>query len=248
MFVLPLMLGLLLLVVAPLLLLVLLPRLLRAHRSVEGAGGVDAAAECRVVVVGGGFGGLTLCQALLSSRRRPQGLSVVLVEARDYFEYTPGILRALVRPSHHPQLLTPIASLPLTRDPAFRHLRAVASTICPSSHTLRAGAEQLPFDFLVLAAGSAYDANIKPIDLDSRETQGGGATPVSLVERRQSAAATTSAAAVDPPNLSVHSMSHRIGLIQQLHARIVAAHSITIVGAGLVGVVGAQPQPQPQPL
>ena len=205
--------------------------------------GEDAAAaaaedaECRVVVVGGGFAGLTLCRLLLSSPHRPRRLSVSLVEPRDYFEYTPGILRALVRPSHHPTLMSRIDHLPLTRAPGFTHVRAVASSVSLSERLVVAGEQRLPFDFVVLAAGSAYDAELKPLDLTSRQSAEGEGlcTPISASAAEPAERTTPSGAASAVP--FIHSMQHRLSSIQQLHTRLVAASTIIIVGAGLVGVV-----------
>lgn len=49
----------------------------------------------RVVIVGGQFAGRKV-EALLSGR--PQ-FTVALVDAKDFFEYTPSVLRALVEPA-----------------------------------------------------------------------------------------------------------------------------------------------------
>ena len=74
------------------------PRLLRREPS---------APPTRVAVLGGGFGGLTAARVLAADPR----LEVLLVDQREYFEYTPGILRAWVEPSVHPKLVNPIRRL-----------------------------------------------------------------------------------------------------------------------------------------
>ena len=74
------------------------PRLLRRE---------PPAPPTRVAVLGGGFGGLTAARVLAADPR----LEVLLVDQREYFEYTPGILRAWVEPSVHPKLVNPIRRL-----------------------------------------------------------------------------------------------------------------------------------------
>ena len=156
-------LTLLLLAVAPLL---LLARRLRRREARAPAG----EAAVRVVVVGGSFAGLTFCHRLLSRASSDPSsgvrLSVVLVEPRDFFEYTPGILRAVVQPSHHPSLLTELSSLPLHSETAFRLVkgRVSAAALDEGRVTLEGGEAPLPFDHLVLAVGSGYDAHIKAED------------------------------------------------------------------------------------
>merc|ERR1719464_2566007 len=55
--------------------------------------GVDA-----IVVVGGGFAGLSAC------RRLCKKFNVILIDAKEYFEYYPGILRAYLHPAEHGKL------------------------------------------------------------------------------------------------------------------------------------------------
>ena len=61
----------------------------------------------RVAVLGGGFAGLTAARTLAAT----PGLEVLLVDQREYFEYTPGILRAWVDTRAHARLVNPIRRL-----------------------------------------------------------------------------------------------------------------------------------------
>jgi len=54
--------------------------------------------ERRVLVIGGGFAGFVV------ARHMRHHYKVTLIDAKEYFEYTPGILRAFVHPEH----LTPL--------------------------------------------------------------------------------------------------------------------------------------------
>lgn len=59
----------------------------------------------RVVVAGASFAGLALTRQLLLDN----GLcDVIVVEPRDYFEYTPGVLRCFVAPGKAEGLLVPL--------------------------------------------------------------------------------------------------------------------------------------------
>merc|ERR1719482_2120965 len=48
----------------------------------------------RVLVIGGGFAGLCVARDLADH------FHVTLIDAKEFFEYTPGILRAYVKPKH----------------------------------------------------------------------------------------------------------------------------------------------------
>ena len=47
-----------------------------------------------VLVIGGGFAGFVV------ARHMRKHFDVTLIDAKEYFEYTPGILRAFVHPEH----------------------------------------------------------------------------------------------------------------------------------------------------
>ena len=72
----------------------------------------------RVAVLGGGFAGLTAARTLAKDRR----IEVLLVDQRDYFEYTPGILRAWVDPTVHRKLVNPIARLLRSKRARFQRV------------------------------------------------------------------------------------------------------------------------------
>jgi NADPH-dependent 2,4-dienoyl-CoA reductase/sulfur reductase-like enzyme len=63
------------------------------------------APPARVVVVGASFAGLALTRQLLASGAP---CDVTVVEPKDYFEYTPGVLRCFVAPEKAEGLLVPL--------------------------------------------------------------------------------------------------------------------------------------------
>merc|ERR1719263_1923278 len=52
----------------------------------------------RVLIVGGAFSGLFTCRDL------KKHFHVTIVDAKEFFEYTPGILRCYVKPAHFDSL------------------------------------------------------------------------------------------------------------------------------------------------
>jgi len=105
----------------------------------------EHAGKPTVVVVGGGYGGVTVAKAL------DETTSVVLVEPRDEFMHNIAALRALVDPSWLPRIFLPYAGLLA----AGRVVRDRAVLVEPGRVVTASGAE-IPADFVVLASGSTY--------------------------------------------------------------------------------------------
>ena len=53
-------------------------------------------AGSRVCIIGASFGGIATLKGLASK----PNVDITIIDSRDYFEYTPGILRAFVQPDH----------------------------------------------------------------------------------------------------------------------------------------------------
>lgn len=69
----------------------------------------DPATQCQVVIVGGSFAGLCVARHL-ERHQASLALSLTVVEPKEYFEYTPGILRAIVDDSYDAEhLLVPMS-------------------------------------------------------------------------------------------------------------------------------------------
>ena len=123
-----------------------------------------------VVIVGGSFAGLQALRDLCDCG----DFDVTLVEPKEYYEYTPGVLRCYVQPSRLSDGLT--APLPSQRS---RVVRAVAVSLDVSARELRVrhvGAEAaesvLQFDHCIIATGASYPcAPIRPSILDGAEIE-----------------------------------------------------------------------------
>ncbi len=79
--------------------------LLSSQRSTAADDTPPVAAH--VVVVGASFAGLAVARQLLADGH-DKPCRVTVVEPRDYFEYTPGVLRAFVSPGKAEALLVPL--------------------------------------------------------------------------------------------------------------------------------------------
>lgn len=114
----------------------------------------------RVVVVGGGYGGIAVAQAL------DDVVDVVLVEPKDAFEHNVAALRAVVDPSWSERIHFPYDGL-LRRGEVLRD-RAVQ--VDSGSVRLESG-KQLDADFIVLASGSSYPFPGKSGTEDAHEAE-----------------------------------------------------------------------------
>lgn len=103
----------------------------------------------KVIVIGGGFAG-AYC-----ARKLEKNFEVTLIDTKDYFEFTPSVLRTLVEPEHagkievcHQKYLPQAAVL---KD----------EVISITEHGVKTKSKNLPYDYLIIAAGSRYNLPIK---------------------------------------------------------------------------------------
>jgi NADH dehydrogenase FAD-containing subunit len=120
----------------------------------------NRAAKPTVVVVGGGYGGITAAKAL------DETSDVVLVEPKDAFMHNIAALRALVDPSWLPKIFFPSAGL-LTNGRVVRD-RAV---VVDPHRVVTASGEEIPADYVVLATGSRYPFPAKTDLVDTHRAQ-----------------------------------------------------------------------------
>jgi NADH dehydrogenase FAD-containing subunit len=113
-----------------------------------------------VVVVGGGYGGITVAKALDDTT------GVVLVEPKDAFMHNIAALRALVDPSWLPRIFLPYAGL-LTNGRVVRD-RAV---LVDPHRVITASGEEISADYVVLATGSRYPFPAKTDLVDTHRAQ-----------------------------------------------------------------------------
>ena len=115
----------------------------------------------KVVVIGGGFVGAMV------SRKLEKKFQVVLIDTKDYFEFTPSILRTIVKPKHMRKIQV-----------LHKHYLHRARVIHGSVKEISDGKvkvdvavsglhkkKSFDYDYLVIASGSSYSLPIKESNL-----------------------------------------------------------------------------------
>ncbi|MDP4039613.1 MAG: FAD-dependent oxidoreductase [Candidatus Pacearchaeota archaeon] len=103
----------------------------------------------RVVVVGGGFAGSTV------ARKLEKYFEVILIDTKNYFEFTPGILRTLVEPSH-------IKKIQVLHSHYLKHSEIITGKVSEiSKNMVLIGKRKINFDYLIISSGSKYELPIK---------------------------------------------------------------------------------------
>lgn len=137
-------------------------RLLAQRRPIGTPPGTSTPRPRRkVVIIGAGFAGLTAQRSLSD---HDEEYDVTVIDMKNYFEYTPGILRAFVDPSHLHKLT---CSVPSTRNTfVFGEVVRVCRGKPQGSVTVKLnkdGSEQvIEYDYLLVGSGSSYEKPIKP--------------------------------------------------------------------------------------
>jgi len=107
-----------------------------------------------VVVIGGGFSGLHCCR-LLRSR-----FKVVLVDAKEYFEYYPGILRAYLEPREH-RVLSGMYQ-PICDEMGVEFVWGEVKEVQADSKRVKvklafmSNEKVIPYDYSIVCTGSQY--------------------------------------------------------------------------------------------
>ena len=108
--------------------------------------------EPRLVVVGAGFGGLTLVQHL-----REAAFRITLVDRHNYHLFQPLLYQVATAALSPADIATPIRHVLSKQKNAAILLDTVTGADVAAKRVLLATEGALPFDFLVLATGSVYN-------------------------------------------------------------------------------------------
>src|SRR3989344_843508 len=103
----------------------------------------------RVLIIGGGFAGST------AARMLEKDFDVTLIDSKDYFEFTPGILRTLLEPKH----VEKIQVLHKNYLKKTRIIKGIVESIDRKNVFL--GRRKIRYDYLVVCSGSRYSLPIK---------------------------------------------------------------------------------------
>lgn len=103
----------------------------------------------KVVIIGGGFAGSSLAKKLESK------FEVVLIDMKNYFEFTPSVLRTLVQPEH-------IKKIQVMHAHYLRKTKIILGKVSEISRShVRIKNQRINFDYLAICSGSSYKAPFK---------------------------------------------------------------------------------------
>jgi len=113
-------------------------------------------AQRRVLVIGGGFAGLAIGRDL-----RDEFL-VTIVDAKEFFEYTPGILRAYVKPEHLDHLtftLQPVIEDKMGCKYIWGEVKELKGPerCCVIKTMFQQKTETIDFDYCIIASGCNFN-------------------------------------------------------------------------------------------
>jgi len=109
----------------------------------------------RVLVIGGGFAGFVV------ARHMRWHYKVTLIDAKEYFEYTPGILRAFVHPAHF-ESLTFMYQPVLEEKMGVKFIHGEVTSldgeerVCKYTEVRNGQEGEMGFDYCVIAAGCNF--------------------------------------------------------------------------------------------
>jgi NADH dehydrogenase len=104
----------------------------------------------RVVILGGGFGGLYAAQAL-----RRESVQITLVDRRNFHLFQPLLYQVATGSLSPGEIAAPLRSV-LSRQKNAQVLLGEATGLDAARRTLQLDGEELPYDFLVVATGMQH--------------------------------------------------------------------------------------------
>src|SRR3989344_5518085 len=103
----------------------------------------------KLVIIGGGFAGSYI------ARNLQYDMDVTLIDTKDYFEYTPGILKTIINPEHMYQIQKRHSDYLKKAKIVIGEVKEV------SKNFVKVNDEKISFDYLVISSGSRYCFPIK---------------------------------------------------------------------------------------
>jgi NADH dehydrogenase FAD-containing subunit len=110
----------------------------------------------QIVIIGGGFAGTRIARKLERQKGR---FAVTLIDCKGYFEFTPGILRTIVQPSH-------IRSIQKRHAHYLKNTEIIEGEVTAieekgDTRNVMVDKRKIPFDYCIIASGSRYALPIK---------------------------------------------------------------------------------------
>ena len=103
----------------------------------------------KILVIGGGFAGSYIAKKL------EKKFDVTLVDTKDYFEFTPGILRTIVEPEH-------IKKIQILHSHYLKKTKILIGNVKEvNKDYIKINGKKITFDYLAICSGSRYTLPIK---------------------------------------------------------------------------------------
>jgi len=103
----------------------------------------------KIVIIGGGFTGTQCAKSL------EKDFEVILIDNKPYFEFTPGILRTILEPSHMEKIQS-------THKDYLKKSKIVIGNVSDVSEKyVKVKNKKIDFDYLIISSGSDYSDPIK---------------------------------------------------------------------------------------
>lgn len=107
----------------------------------------------KIVIIGGGFAGA------YAAKNLEHDFEVTLIDSKDYFEFTPAILRTIVEPEHMHKIQV------LHKDYLRSAKIVIDDVIDVSKEEVKTKKKKYSYDYLIICSGSKYNTPIKEMDL-----------------------------------------------------------------------------------
>lgn len=104
----------------------------------------------KVIIIGGGFSGAHIAREL------EKDFDVILIDSKDYFEFTPGILRTIVEPEH-------IKKIQILHTHYLKRAKVIVGCVktISESYVVLDNNKRIRFDYLAICSGSSYNVPFK---------------------------------------------------------------------------------------
>ncbi len=103
----------------------------------------------KLVVIGGGFAGSNIC------RKLENYFNVTLIDEKEYFEFTPGILRSIIYPKH-------LKGVQVNHKDYLKKSKFILGNVSKiSENYIFVNKEKIKYDYAVICSGSRYESPVK---------------------------------------------------------------------------------------
>src|SRR3989344_8805815 len=104
----------------------------------------------KLIVTGGGFAGAKI------SRRLENYFEVTLIDEKEYFEFTPGILRSINYPEH-------LKKIQINHKDYLKKSKFILGKVIKltNDHVFTDNKKEIEYDYLAICSGSRYESPIK---------------------------------------------------------------------------------------